>query len=371
MAKFFLYDESMASAKAKITTAKLAEMGDVVAPEKQYIAAAGEDAPDEIEIIGGVLVAVGESIFKTIATTLTAADLDVGAAFSVGTDYNIFVCDPTDGDETVDEDEVYKISTSKYFPSGYTAANSRRIGGFHYGVVRKVDEDTGNPVNSSGVEMGSGWESNVYNGVVPNSVWTLLHRPKCDPAGMVYIGGGLWGDIYLASSDGEDGLQSKKGVNPITGSEGLNWYIANEKARRVGKRLPTYAEFCQASYGSPAGQDNNNTYAWSATGNTGRTTCGNVTYAVSATNVRDLVGNVWKWVDEFCLDPTATTWAWQDVLGSGHGQAYIPSSTALHAFICGGGWGNGVRGGDRAVNCGNYPWYVNSGVGVWCVCDSL
>lgn len=32
MAKFFLYDESMASAKAKITTAKLATMGDIVAP---------------------------------------------------------------------------------------------------------------------------------------------------------------------------------------------------------------------------------------------------------------------------------------------------------------------------------------------------
>ena len=369
MAKFFLYDESMLSAKAKITTAKLAAMGDIISSEKRYITAAGEDEPDTLEIIGGVLVRVGESIFETIAATLTAADLDTGAAFTVGTDYYIYMCDPTDGDETVDEDEVYKISTSEVFPNGYTAANSRLIGGFHYGVVRKVNEH-GNPVNSSNVESGSGWESNVYNGILPNSVYTLLFRPKCDPKGMCYIGNGLWGDIYLASDDGEDGLQSVKGVNPITGTEGLNWYIANEKARRVGKRLPTYAEFCQAAFGSPEGQDANNTYAWSATGNTARALTGAVTYAVSAVNIRDLVGNVWKWVDEFCLDPTASSWAWQDVLGAGHGDAYIPSSTALLAFLCGGNWHYGVHDGDRAVDCGLYPWHVGTRLGVWCVCDS-
>ena len=369
MAKFFLYDESMQSAKAKITTAKLATMGDIVAREKAFIYAAGEDAPDEIEVMGDLLIAVGSSIFKTTAATLTPADLDSGAAFTVGTDYNIFICDPTNGDETVDQNEIYKISTSAAFPSGYTASNSRRIGGFHYGVVRKVS-DAGIPVNSSGVESGSGWQSNVYNGVVPNSVWTLLFRPKCDPAGMIYIGNGLWGDIYLSSDDGDGGLATVKGANPITGTEGLNWYIANEKARRVGKRLPTYAEFCQAAFGSPEGQDANNTYAWSATGNTARTLCGNVTYAVSAVNIRDLVGNVWKWVDEFCLDPTASAWAWQDVLGSGHGDAYIPSATALHAFVCGGHWGDGVHGGDRAVACSYYPWNVITHLGVWCVCDS-
>ncbi len=369
MAKFFIYDESMQNTKAKITTAKLANMSDVVASEKEYIYASGEDAPDELVVMGGLLVAVGNSVFKTSETTLTAANLDSGEAFTVGTNYNVFVCDPTSGDETVDTDENFKISTSSAFPSGYTASNSRRIGGFHYGVTRKVS-DAGIPVNSGGTESGSGWESNVYNGVVPNSVWTLLHRPKCDPAGMVYIGNGLWGDIYLSSDDGDDGLASAYGANPITGTEGLNWYIANEKARRVGKRLPSYAEFCQAAFGSPEGQDGNNTYAWSATGNTGRTTCGNVTYAVSAVNIRDLVGNVWKWVDEFCLDPTASAWAWQDVLGSGHGDAYIPSSTALHAFICGGGWSYGVHDGDRAVACDNFPWDVSSYVGVWCVCDS-
>ena len=70
-----------------------------------------------------------------------------------------------------------------------------------------------------------------------------LHRPKCDPSGMAYLGNGLWADIYLASDDGANGLQSVYNATPITGTEGLNWYIANEKAARVGKRLPDLAEW--------------------------------------------------------------------------------------------------------------------------------
>ena len=187
---------------------------------------------------------------------------------------------------------------------------------------------------------------------------------------MVYLGNGLWGDIYLSSDNGSQGLQSKYNANPITGTEGLNWYIANEKARRVGKRLPTYAEFCQAAAGSPEGQDGNNTYAWSATGNTGRQKTGYVANAISALNIRDLVGNVWKWLNEFCLDPNASSWNWYDVLGAGYGDAYIPSNTALRALVGGGGWGDGVRAGSRAVGAYVYPWDVDGDIGVWCVCDA-
>ena len=128
--------------------------------------------------------------------------------------------------------------------------------------------------------------------------------------------------------------------------------------------------FSQRSAGSPEGQDGNNTYAWSATGNTGRQKTGYVANAISALNIRDLAGNVWKWLDEFCLDPTASAWSWYDVLGAGYGDAYIPSNTALHALVGGGGWGNGVRDGSRAVLASSCPWNVNGGIGVWCVCDA-
>ena len=42
---------------------------------------------------------------------------------------------------------------------------------------------------------------------------------------------------------------------------------------------------------------------------------------------------------------------------------------ALRALIGGGCWSNGVRCGGRAVYCYDYPWYVNTLIGVRCVCD--
>ena len=129
--------------------------------------------------------------------------------------------------------------------------------------------------------------------------------------------------------------------------------------------MPSYAEFCMAAEGSPEGLDNSNDQAWSATNNSGRHATGTIAKATS------LIGNVWKWVDELCLDPTASSWNWKDVLGAGYGDAYIPSDTALRALNCGGYWSDGVRGGSRAVHAYYYPWYVSTDVGVWGVCDSL
>lgn len=364
MSKFFGYDENMSSEVAKITTPKLALMSGLVAADKKYITGSGTS----IYINAGVLIAVGNSVFKTTAKTLTAANLDSGSAFTVGKDYCVYICDPTSGDDTDYTDEVYLISLNTTYPQGYNADTSRKIGGFHYGIVRAVN-DKWNPINASGVENGSGWETNVSEGIVPNSVWTLEHRPTCDPTGMVYVGP-FWADIYTSSDDGAQGLQSKHGVVPITGTESLNWYVANERAMRVGKRLPSYAEWCKCAHGSPQGQDGNNTYAWSATTNSARTTCGNVRNAVSAKNCRDCVGNVWEWVDELLHDPTATTGAWHDVM-PGYGQIYMYSATGLHALLCGGIWLDGVHDGSRAVGCNIYPWNVNTCIGVRCVCDSL
>ena len=53
------------------------------------------------------------------------------------------------------------------------------------------------------------------------------------------------------------------------------------------------------------------------------------------------------------------------------GQLYMANNTGLHALVGGGNWSNGVRGGSRTVDCYDYPWVVDTYVGVWCVCDSL
>mgnify|MGYP001058228414 CR=1 FL=1 len=250
--------ESLTDPRAKITAQTWGNVTDIVAPVKQFLQAS---ALQQLTISPDVLIAMtGGGVFKTKTTILTVADLDTGSTFVFGRDYYVYCCDPGDGIS----DEVYKISLNSTYPAGYTAATSRKIGGFHYGQVR----------NSATI-------ADVSIGIVPRSVWTTFWRPKCDPEGMVYLTGGIWADIYLSSDDGNGGLRSVYNATPITGTEGLNWYIALEKLRRSGKRMPSYAEFCMAAEGSPEGLDNSNDQAWSATNNSGRHATGTIAKATS------------------------------------------------------------------------------------------
>jgi hypothetical protein len=298
MGRLFVYDENMTDERAKITVAKMAAVSDIVASEKAFIQ---YSAAGQLTVLAGAVIAVGDAIFQTEETTLSTANLDGASSFAHGKDYYIYLCN--NGKDS--SNEVYLISENSTFPDGveWDDTNTRKIGGFHYGFVRNVDE-YGREVNTSGSVRGSGWESNVREDIAPNSVWTALHRPKCDPSGMAYLGNGLWADIYLASDDGANGLQSVYNATPITGTEGLNWYIANEKAARVGKRLPDLAEWLIAAEGSPQGLDGSNTNGWTATTNTARTAVGKIKNAISVKNIMDIAGNVWEWLNELCLDPT-------------------------------------------------------------------
>lgn len=81
MSKFYGYDEAMENDIAKITTPKLALMSDVVASDKKFIRMEN----GALTVIAGVLIAVGNSVFKTEKTTLTASNLDGTASkFEVG-----------------------------------------------------------------------------------------------------------------------------------------------------------------------------------------------------------------------------------------------------------------------------------------------
>lgn len=362
--------------------------GEIASPARYNLAASGDaqltaTAPDGTE------------------ATITAANLDTGL-FTVGKDYFVFVS--VDGGNA-----VYRVSLDKAFATG------NLIGGFHYGKTRRVNA-TLDPINTAGTKRGSGWESNVVDGIVPRSVWTLTHRPKCSPEGMVYLGNNAWVDIYLASDDGAGGLASAYGANPATGTEGYNWYDFNEKALIKGKRLLSYGEWLQMAMGSPGGLDANNTNAWTATTNTARNGAGLVDRAVSSIGCRDAVGNVWEWTDEFITraeqsrlaggtfsasdgarggqpipaqasygnghhNNVAVTsgfapagrWTWDAVspFPAGYGNIYEYYDYSLAALIAGGDWGHGVRAGARTVNLGHYPWNVHTSIGSRCACDGL
>lgn len=380
MSRIFVDDVTKTDRRALLNVNKLATISDIVAPTSQYLYASGAN---EITVIEGCVIAVGGAgIFKTGNTVLNASNLDIGAAFAVGSDYYVYICDSRQDAQ----DEQYIISLNSTYPSGWNASNSRKIGGFHYGRCRKINDNM-QPVNSSGAIFGTGWESAVSNGILPRSVWTLGHRPKCSPEGMVYLGGGTWVDIYLNSDDGAQGLKSEYNCAPMTGTEGMNWYTFTERLMKSGKRMPDYSEFCAYAFGSPQGLDGANTNAWTATTNTGRGTTGSVVNAVSAVGCVDAVGRVWEWLNDLITraehatnaeyHPTAA-WGWDkksplrdNATKYDVGNIYQYYAYSLAALIAGGYWYDGVRAGARAVSCDNYPWYVGTLLGVRGACDSM
>lgn len=379
MSRLLVDDVTKTDARALLNVNKMATISDIVAPSNEYIYASGAN---ELTVVEGCVIAVGGAgIFKTANTILTAANLDAGSAFAVGKDYYVYICD-----SRIDSaDEKYVISLNSTYPTGWNATNSRKIAGFHYGRCRKVDSNL-QPLNGSGVIFGTGWESAVSNGIVPLSVWTLGHRPKCSPEGMVYLGGGTWVDIYLNSDDGAKGLKSEYGCAPMTGTENMNWYNFVERLAKSGKRMPSYAEYCAYAFGSPAGLDNANTNAWSATTNTGRGTTGSVVNAVSCVGVVDAVGRVWEHTSELITRAEHATnadyhvsvaWGWdkKSPLNTGEksydvGNIYQYYAYSLAELIAGGDWNDGVLGGARAVICVNFPWDVDAHVGGRGACDS-
>ena len=380
MSRIFVDDVTKTDRRALLNVNKLATISDIVAPTSQYLYASGAN---EITVIEGCVIAVGGAgIFKTGNTVLNASNLDIGAAFAVGSDYYVYICDSRQDAQ----DEQYIISLNSTYPSGWNASNSRKIGGFHYGRCRKINDNM-QPVNSSGAIFGTGWESAVSNGILPRSVWTLGHRPKCSPEGMVYLGGGTWVDIYLNSDDGAQGLKSEYNCAPMTGTEGMNWYTFTERLMKSGKRMPDYSEFCAYAFGSPQGLDGANTNAWTATTNTGRGTTGSVVNAVSAVGCVDAVGRVWEWLNDLItraehatnteFHPTVA-WGWDkksplrdNATKYDVGNIYQYYAYSLAALIAGGFWSNGVHAGARAVVCDSYPWNVYTYLGVRGACDSM
>lgn len=319
---------------------------------------------------------------------ISAANLDTGD-FEVGKDYRVFA--------RIEEGaSCYTISLNK------ECGAASLIGGFHYGKCRRVNQNLV-PVNAAGVARGENWEANIYDGILPRSVWTLAHRPKCSPEGMVYLGSGVWVDIYLASDDGKGGLETKFNQKPITGTEGLNWYDFNERALSSGKRMLSYQEWVQMAFGSPGGNANDNLNAWSAVTNRGRNYTGRVERAVSSVGCMDAVGNVWEWTSEFVTRAqhqvltgngsfpasdgvrggkayangnghgTTGAWAWDSVspFPDKQGNIFQYNDYSLVALLAGSYWPDGARAGVRSVILSDSPWAANSSVGARLACESL
>lgn len=255
----------------------------------------------------------------------TATDYTV-AANRAGKDFYIYACQPVSG--TV---PAIVLSANSTVPTGYTASNSRKIGGFHCLCV------------AVGTISGHLLTGYLAGDILPASVWDLRHRPASNPEGMVFdAGSGKWVDIYLSSvSAGE--LASINGAVVADGvsSPAFHWYKYAQWYGRLKKRMLYQHEFFSASIGANQGTN----ITGSADPNT---TTGHVDTAsrrmISNIGCEDTCGAYWQWASDSLsggADAYANAFDGNDT-GVG-GQHYRPANRVL----LGGDWDNGAYCGSR------------------------
>lgn len=303
------------------------------------------------EVKAGTLVEVdGTTITFAAATAITMP------ALTAGTDYAIYAC--TDG--TIRADASFSA------PSGYTTANSRKIGGFHYAPGG----------NSTGVAGGDTTPAiNAY------SFWDLKFKPACpDPRGMALVAGGFWVDIYLTGVDAITNGSSKYNVTVADGSSppkvpslfGGNgtttygtytWFEAMEMGAAFGKRCLSQQEFMAAMYGTTEATQSGGTDV-PTTGVTG----------TGATSVWNVFTSKWGVVQS-----TGCMWVWGLDRGGAYNTAGWNANTegrgseynAPNAVLLGGSWVNGAGCGSRCSVWDSVASLSNAGIGSRFSCDHL
>lgn len=173
---------------------------------------------------------IGTTMFLIDTATHVSSvdDIDTGA-IAAGTDYFVYACNSSG---TL----VFKTSTASTYPSGFAAATSRKIGGFHTLCA------------AAGTISGHTLTGYAQSDILPQSIWDLKHRARCgNNAGMVYDPMTcFWVDIYLASGTGA----STASVNGATISDTRDWNRFVDDGGAVGKKLLDDSEFQLASEGS-------------------------------------------------------------------------------------------------------------------------
>ena len=364
------------------------EMGDVIAAElSTQISSAGlyyktdhlnpafaKTAADTLSIKAGTKVeVVGTVVSYTSNTPVTMP------ALTGGTDYAIWVKDDATIQATTD------------FVNAPGAGNWRKIGGFHYGLVAAGTTVAGGSFATTG--NGKIWVQGDVDdiaGINKYSIWDLKFRPAAsDPRGMALVGGQVWVDIYLCSTDTATNGTSKSGTNiashtvlpkipaafggnGVTTYPSLNWWVANELARANKKRLMWESEFVEAAYGVTENQ------SIDATAATYPTTQRNAGYT-SKYGIEQASGHHWVWGQDsnFYREAASPAGSWKQVngntgaAGSQRGETYTFGTYGLARVLLGGRRTNGASSGSRASGWSVYPWNSYWYIGLRAACDHL
>lgn len=304
----------------------------------------------------------GVNVSWPVATAVTMP------ALTGGTDYAIYVC----------ADGSLRADSNWSAPTGYTAANSRKIGGFHYGLVAAGTTVAGGSFNAAGSPTTGGmvWTQGDVDkiaGINEFSLWDLKFRPACaDPRGMVLVNGRTWVDIYLCSTDTATNGTSKAGTNitsgtvlpklPVAfGGDGtltygaLNWWVANELARANQKRLMLASEFYDSAFGVTENQ------SIDATASTYPVTQRNAGYT-SRYGIEQAAGVHFTWGQDSAGSASAYA------ANGGRGQSY---NNSVFRVILGGARSGGSYSGSRCSYWGNVSSTSSWNIGLRAAADHV
>ncbi len=278
-------------------------------------------------------------------TTLNLSTVGTASARK-GKDVYVYACVPSSGTAP-----TFVLSLNSTVPTGYTATNSRKIGGFHC-LCAGVGTISGHTL--SGYAEGD---------ALPNSQWDLLHRAQSDNEGMVWIPEiNRWVDIYLDSVSNSK-LVSVYGGTIADGasSTAFNGEKFVEWLGLVKKKPLNRQQFMVAMKGSNEGTNIN---GFSDPGTTG----GHVDTAsrrmISNYGLEDGCGVLWQWLDDIFEHYPNSTWSSDNFYLSGYSwqnksvynetydsQQYGSCYGLVRRLRAGGGWGNGSYCGSRSGDC--------------------
>ena len=282
----------------------------------------------------------GNCYISTINKSLQLSTVDTPANLA-GKDVYIYACEPTSGTEP-----IFVLSLNSTVPTGYTANNSRKIGGFHC-LCKDV-----------GVIEGHTLSGYVTGDILPATRWDLLHRPKGEPEGFAYEElTDCWIAIYLPSWDGTKLVSVYNGVI-ADGTSTKKWHgeALYEHFAKQGMRLVWRHEFQMAAKGSNEGTPIKNAADPNTTG--GHVDSNN-RRMISNIGLEDCCGCSWQWAMDLGF---AGGSAWNDSVynSSVDSQRYGQSYGTLYRLLLGTGWNDSSQCGSRSVGCYNGSSIVNS-----------
>lgn len=283
----------------------------------------------------------GEAYISTVETTILISTIGTAAELA-GKDVYIYACQ---GEGT---EPVFTLSLNSTVPNGYTADNSRKIGGFHceclaVGSLTNVNPVTGVTEAHKLTDLGTGE-------IIAPSCWDLWHKGSANQTeGLTYVDeADVWSFIYGASWDGTK-LVSAFGGIWADGTSAKKWHgeLSLEALMKQGFRLLWRYEFQMAAKGS-----NEQTAIKGASdpGTTGAHIDTAGRRMVSNYGLEDCCGVLWQWLMDlgFAGGSGWTNSAYDSgVDPRSYGQTY----GTLFRLRGGGDWGNSSSCGSRCAYC--------------------